>query len=327
MNDAINVAFGLMLGCYVVVITMKMHSYVATNLLLADEVDKKRATRTKDGRSKGKLSRDPSTVSLSEADTAQTLGIPKGKAKAVRSFPRNITLSNFIYFVTLVPQLVYETSYPRSKVLRKSAFALNCLAVVLCLIIQNFLVMQFMVPVFQNIREDAPLWWLVAKLAIPSFAVWLLFFFSFFHSFLNALAEVAYFADRNFYLDWWNATTLDSFWRKWNLGVHEWALRHIVVESVSKLNVKPKAAAFATFLLSALLHEYVFVVGFKILRPYMFTGMLIQLPLMKLTQLDRYKGKRRGNLLIWVTLFLGQPLIELLYFREYFRRHTSFSCH
>ena len=55
------------------------------------------------------------------------------------------------------------------------------------------------------------------KLAMPSLAVWLLGFYAFFHCGMNVLAEVLRFADRGFFLDWWNSTRLDSFWRKWNL--------------------------------------------------------------------------------------------------------------
>ena len=365
MNSKVNVGFGLVLGCFVVAVSMKMHSFVATNLLLVDEmVDRRRrkgngkTKREERGVEKGgngyengtEVSRDLSVgaggrrgkvseadVGNDEADIVSESREDSGNGKAndmcvenntgrLAPFPSNVTLKNYIYYITLVPQLVYETRYPRTKRINKSHFLLHCLTIVLCLLVQHGVLTQFMVPVFRNQRQPQPLWFLVAKLAIPSFTVWLLFFFQFFHSFLNALAEIARLSDRCFYLDWWNATTLDSFWRKWNIAVHEWCLRHLVIEPVTKFEIKPVTAAFATFLISALLHEYVFIVGFKIVRPYMFLGMLIQVPLIRLTQMKRYKGKRRGNLLMWILLFLGQPLIELLYFREYFQRHTSFFC-
>lgn len=39
---------------------------------------------------------------------------------------------------------------------------------------------------------------------IPTFAMWLLLFFFVFEVVLNCIAEVTHFADREFYVDWWN---------------------------------------------------------------------------------------------------------------------------
>jgi diacylglycerol O-acyltransferase 1 len=52
-------------------------------------------------------------------------------------------------------------------------------------------------------------------------------FYLLFHSFLNTVGEVIQFADRNFYSDWWNAKNVVEFWKKWNLPVHYWCLRHV----------------------------------------------------------------------------------------------------
>jgi sterol O-acyltransferase len=83
-------------------------------------------------------------------------------------------------------------------------------------------------------------------------------------------------------------------------------------------------AVFATFLISAVAHEIIFSVAFKTARPWFFLGMLAQLPLMACSQLLR--GSRRGNFLVWWSLFSGQPLLELLYVREYLSLHPSFFC-
>lgn len=40
----------------------------------------------------------------------------------------------------------------------------------------------------------------ILKLAIPNHLIWLMFFYLFFHSFLNLIAEILRFADREFYL-------------------------------------------------------------------------------------------------------------------------------
>ena len=40
-------------------------------------------------------------------------------------------------------------------------------------------------------------------LQVPNHLLWLLFFYWFFHSVLNMMAEILRFADREFYKDWW----------------------------------------------------------------------------------------------------------------------------
>ena len=60
----------------------------------------------------------------------------------------------------------------------------------------------------------------MVRLSIPTIIVWLLGFYAMLHCFLNGVAELTRFADRQFYLDWWNAPSLDIFWRKWNIPVH-----------------------------------------------------------------------------------------------------------
>jgi hypothetical protein len=67
----------------------------------------------------------------------------------------------------------------------------------------------------------------VIKLSIPNTYVWLLVFYLYFHLWLNLLAELTLFGDRAFYKDWWNARTIENYWRNWNLPVHHWCLRHL----------------------------------------------------------------------------------------------------
>lgn len=57
----------------------------------------------------------------------------------------------------------------------------------------------------------------IMKLAIPNVYGWILLFYAFFHCWMNFLAELTRFSDRNFYKDWWNSKYLDEYWRTWNL--------------------------------------------------------------------------------------------------------------
>eukprot|EP00871_Galdieria_phlegrea_P000396 jgi/Galph1/1357/GphlegSOOS_G5931.1 len=290
--------FGCMLAMGVLVFSLKMHSYYATNMLLLQEF----------------LTQAKNHTSLKEKKQSQLKGC----------FPYSVNIQDFTYFLFAAPTLVYETSYPRTNEIRVKYILWNLLQLVVCFFLQFFLLCQLMLPVLK--RDSGSLLFDVMKLAIPSIFFWLLGFYALFHCWLNAWAELWKFGDRGFYRDWWNSTTLDSFWSKWNVPVHEWCLRHVFVESMHKYHVNRMSATIATFLMSAVLHEFIFIVSFKTLRPFMFFGILFQVPLIRLSQIASLGGHRRGNLLMWLNLFMGHPLIELFYFRSFFQVNHSLFC-
>ncbi len=41
------------------------------------------------------------------------------------------------------------------------------------------------------------------------------------------MGELTGFADRSFYRAWWNASSLDQFWRLWNMPVHNFLMRTV----------------------------------------------------------------------------------------------------
>lgn len=292
--------FGCMLAMGVLVFSLKMHSYYATNMLLLQEFRLAKKSR-------GNLKKVDNNRNVNQS-----------------CFPYSVNLRNFSYFLLAAPTLVYETSYPRTSSIRVRYILSNLMQLAICFLIQFFLLCQLMLPVLK--RDSGSLLFDFMKLAIPSIFFWLLGFYALFHCWLNAWAELWRFGDRGFYRDWWNSTTLDSFWSKWNVPVHEWCLRHIFVESMHKYHVNRTSATAATFLVSAILHEFIFIVSFKTVRPFMFFGILFQVPLIRLSQTAVISGHRRGNLLVWLNLFMGHPLIELFYFRTFFQAHHSLFC-
>lgn len=62
------------------------------------------------------------------------------------------------------------------------------------------------------------------------------------HHYLQ-VAELTFFADREFYKDWWNASTIGEYWRLWNMPVHKWMIRSVYgpVVNASALPLQPKA--------------------------------------------------------------------------------------
>jgi len=191
------------------------------------------------------------------------------------------------------------------------------------------LVEQFIMPTIKNTIShhlvrgtDVPyLFARLLKLAIPSLLVWLLMFYTFFHLYLNILGELLRFGDRQFYRDWWNSTTLAEYWRKWNLPVHNWLVRH-VYHPVRRRGYRRELGSLLIFLISAFFHELIASVPLCMVRMHFFFGMLMQAPLIILT--ERYtKGHQVGNIFFWIFFcVIGQPMIVLLYYHDYLAQNN-----
>ena len=174
-------------------------------------------------------------------------------------------------------------------------------------------------------------------------------FYCIFHAMLNVLAELLRFGDRNFYNDWWNASSVGQYWRNWNLPVHNYFIRHVYIPMVKRGWGKEFASA-TVFFISAVLHELIVAVpshnviqkkkkkkkkkknpsdyiSFYYCCYYFaksqvcgvaFLAILIQIPLVTITKpLERLEGpwKSIGNCFFWLSLcLLGQPSAVLFYF-------------
>lgn len=114
-------------------------------------------------------------------------------------------------------------------------------------------------------------------------------FVTFFHHWFNILAEITRFGDRKFYDDWWNASSFSEYWIKWNLPVHQFVKRHIGMP-LTRRGFSSLGIQFFVFTLSAALHEYLISVPLGLgWTGYVFWFMMGQIPLLKLTKIERVK--------------------------------------
>lgn len=174
-------------------------------------------------------------------------------------YPRNINWKNLCYF-WWAPTLVYQPVYPRSSSIRWP-FVFKRLGEVVSLSIVIWIASaQYAAPLLQNSLDkmfDLDLVSIVErvmKLSTISLFCWLCGFFALFQSFLNALAEVMRFGDREFYADWWNVSSIRTYWTSWNKPVTHFMKRHIYAPLVGR-GWSPTAAQIVVFILSGILHE------------------------------------------------------------------------
>ncbi|KAJ1735548.1 hypothetical protein LPJ61_000495 [Coemansia biformis] len=278
---------------------------------------------------------DPCTASDGPDQDATPRAAPQVSRYAIHyavAYPDNVSLGNFGYF-WLAPTLCYQPSYPRSaSPIRKSFLAKRLAELVIIGLAMHVVIQQYAVPTLAGSVQAIDTrdgFWLserVLKLSVISAIVWFLGFYAIFHAGLNALAEMLRFADRAFYLDWWNSVDLAAYWREWNLPIHYFCKRHIMVPLVSTpLSLPVHVGVLLTFLISAIMHELLFGIPTHCLRGYSFIGMMVQIPLIQLTQwLVRWRGPESGlgNAVFWISFcIVGQPLGVVQYYHTWVKNN------
>uniref|UniRef100_A0A6I8N3B9 O-acyltransferase n=1 Tax=Ornithorhynchus anatinus TaxID=9258 RepID=A0A6I8N3B9_ORNAN len=236
------------------------------------------------------------------------------------SYPANLTYRDLYYFL-LAPTLCYELNFPRSPRIRKRFLLRRLLEMLFFTQLLVGLIQQWMVPTIQNSMKPfkdmdySRIIERLLKLAVPNHLIWLIFFYWFFHSCLNALAEVLQFGDREFYRDWWNSESVTYFWQNWNIPVHKWCLRHFYKPAL-KRGMNKWLAQTGVFLASAFFHEYLVSVPLRMFRLWAFTGMMAQIPLAWVV--GRFLRGNYGNAAVWLSLIIGQPVAVLMYVHDYY---------
>ncbi|KAK9715719.1 hypothetical protein RND81_06G185000 [Saponaria officinalis] len=243
----------------------------------------------------------------------------------------DVNFRSLVYFM-LAPTLCYQPSYPRSTHIRKGWVARQLVKLVIFTGLMGFIVEQYINPIVQNSQHPLKANLLYAiervlKLSVPNLYVWLCMFYCFFHLWLNILAELLKFGDREFYKDWWNARTFEEYWRMWNMPVHKWMVRHIYFPCLR--NGIPKGVAvLIAFLISAIFHELCIAVPCHIFKLWAFLGIMFQVPLVLITNYlqRKFQNSMVGNMIFWfIFSIFGQPMCVLLYYHDLMNRKGQLS--
>ncbi|XP_036904835.1 diacylglycerol O-acyltransferase 1 isoform X2 [Sturnira hondurensis] len=249
-------------------------------------------------------------------------GAAAQRAGAV-SYPDNLTYRDLYYFL-FAPTLCYELNFPRSPRIRKRFLLRRLFEMLFFTQLQVGLIQQWMVPTIQNSMKPfkdmdySRIIERLLKLAVPNHLIWLIFFYWFFHSCLNAVAELMQFGDREFYRDWWNSESVTYFWQNWNIPVHKWCLRHFY-KPMLRCGYSKWVANTGVFLASAFFHEYLVSIPLRMFRLWAFTGMMAQIPLAWIV--SRFLRGNYGNAAVWLSLIIGQPVAVLMYVHDYYVLH------
>ncbi|CAD8152158.1 unnamed protein product [Paramecium octaurelia] len=219
---------------------------------------------------------------------------------------RAIGLWEFFVFM-ITPALVFYHDYPKTKKIR----FVYCLAKLINIVYFNILgaviIAKHIEPSIIG-TQDKVLQTIL--LIFPLATFWILLFFLTFENILNLLAEITYFGDREFYNDWWNATTFEEFNAKWNTVVYAFLHTHVYLQ-LQEWKVSRVWSKILTFAFSALLHEIILIAVLRQFTPFMTFIMLLQVPVMM--ALRFLKNTRVGLIYFWLSLLIGVPIIASYY--------------
>jgi len=294
---------------FAIVFFLKLWSYAQANRWYREEAARQ-SRETIYSRSKARRIR-----SISVPDVRQ-LEIDDGKIM----YPNNLTTANLYYFL-LAPTLCYEMKYPRSATIRVDYVVRRFLESLFLFWLIFALIQQWILTHLEHLSEKKSqviLLYEVLALAVPNNVVWVTGFIMIFHSWLNFLAELLMFADREFYRDWWNSQDTAYFWSAWNIPIHKWCVRHIY-KPMLRAGYRKSFVSFCVFLFSAIFHEVIISVPLQRIRFYSALGMLMQVPLTPITKaVTNTYGGNYGNMLVWAQIIIGQPMGVLAYVTDWY---------
>lgn len=225
------------------------------------------------------------------------------------TWPNNISWKNFAVY-QLIPTLVYELEYPRTERIRPLYVFEKTVATFGTFALLYSVTESFILPYTPTADESFAR--ALLDLALPFMIAYL--FYIIFECICNGFAELSYFADRQFYEDWWNSTSWDEFSRKWNKPVHGFLLRHVYAPTILSYRLSKTSAMLVTFLLSACVHELVMVVVTRKIRMYLFLLQIVQIPMILISRIPAIKqNKLMGNVTFWLGLYAGFPLLCVAY--------------
>jgi len=318
VSTVLDKSWNLSASCFyltqALILTMKMHSYVMTNrdLALEQECKAKGSPHSPLYSPRKKQAIQQTTPNGNEQKEMPSQGDVVAEYTSYK-YPDNLTFRNYFMFL-LYPTLVYELNYPITEKIRWSYVAekavafigiYSCMWVLTDAYIKPFLAQS---PHMSAVES-------IIHLIMPVCLFYLFLFFLVFEVYCNAVAELTHFGDREFYSDWWNSTTFDEFARKWNRPVHEWLLRHVYFETIHTYRLNRMYATIVTFLLSSIVHELFVAANLRMFKPWLFFMQMMQLPLIVLGRL--FKGTRMGNIVFWISLSLGPPVLSIMYARDF----------
>ena len=235
------------------------------------------------------------------------------------------SFKHFIYF-SFVPTFIYRDSYPKKKT-RDWKLITTFSFEFLCMIYILFQLQKKTSLYFMNVGKE-PL--VISEFTTIAYwsglngvCIFICIGIGMIHLWMNIVAEIMMFANRNFYDDWWMAVDSKEHQRKWNQLVQLW-LYEYVYKVIRSSGGSRNQSAFTVLLIAGFCHDYVavFAMGFffPIFSYFYVMYLPIQLILYFTNRLNgRFVNVKHGHHLI---ILLFWTIVVTTYSVEYYSRQN-----
>ncbi|CAF1148007.1 unnamed protein product [Adineta steineri] len=254
---------------------------------------------------------------------------PNDSINNQKAFPHPHTpcpeFSKFLYFL-FAPTLIYRDSYPRTSSVRWKYVITQLTQFIGAAFFGYYLFYRFCLPVFRHFKSEhvtvKKFVLSILNCTLPGALLLFCAFYGFLHCWLNAFAEMLRFADRQFYSDWWTANSWSSYYRTWNIVVHDWLYTYVYRDCHKLLGVKYRLVSMYTVIfLSACVHEYILALAFGYFYPILFLQFAV-LGFISMLILPQRTQNNAFNVFIWTSLFVGLGMQMCLYSIEWYARQN-----
>ncbi|XP_055840250.1 sterol O-acyltransferase 1-like [Episyrphus balteatus] len=236
------------------------------------------------------------------------------------------SISSYLYYL-FAPTFIYQDAYPRTEKIRWKIAFKSLLEIIAIIFLVSFLYEGYIQPNFQAIGFQN---FTLEKIAGRFFGIILpsnLIFFGtnylVLHSWLNFAGEVMRFGDRLYYEEWWTSGDFKTYYRSWNITVHEWFYEFIYKDSCKYIFKGSQAgSALLVFWLSTFMHEYVIVFSMRMFFPLL--SILYGVFGVCLYFTTSHLPPRIGNIIVWLFLLLGSAVLISFYSMAYYSQFNSF---
>ena len=231
---------------------------------------------------------------------------------------QRITLRDFFMY-TMYPTLVYETNFVRTSRVRLGYLIKRMFLILVMLYSLVIVIDCSMGPIVTEIAQTpvvsaTTVITNILKLFPSMFLLCCLAFYLVWECLLNVIAELTYFADRDFYKDWWNSGSILEFCNTWNRSVHKFLKRHVYLPTVRQFNGNKFYGIVAVFLLSGLVHELALFVIFQRPKTHFILLFMSQLPVIMVQSPQWTRSNRMvANFLFSVYIVLGPSFLTVMY--------------
>lgn len=313
-HSKLSPAASLLLLCEQIRMSMKMHSFFRETYAF------KRTGRWAHEKVMDSTDATTTTPTATTPNTTPNPATPE----------QNVTLTadqyqqfkQYLYFM-FAPTLLYRNTYPRTPRIRWRFLLLRLIESAACVIFTYVIFAHFCVPTFASLpRDPSNIPQFINSIfsaTLPGTTVFMLIFFLVFHCWLNAWAELLRFADREFYLDWWNATSLTSVIRKMSITVHDFSYSYLYID-LRHLGFAPLTSFLLAFSAVLFFIEYTCYFAFQ-----MFFPAVSCVAILGLVSAALFRGRSKGqffNIMMWFFVFISCGVLLVLISREWYARNT-----